>query len=150
VRRSSHPRGRETGASIRRRRVPRRDGDEREQEEPDAFRPDRVARVRSYVRDLEGLFARHGLLTFAGAIAFEMFVASIALSLLGLGVLGAIGRRDVWDEQLAPQLQKRFLPEVYRGIDQTAPRIFAHDSTGLMASRRRSRYGRSRALCARA
>jgi YihY family inner membrane protein len=72
-------------------------------------------------------------MTYAGAIAFETFAAAIALVLLALGVLGTIGRTDVWDQQIAPQLEKRLLPDVYAGVNETAQRVFAHDSIGLIA-----------------
>jgi uncharacterized BrkB/YihY/UPF0761 family membrane protein len=102
-----------------------------------AARPAARRRLRSAARSAAAtwhdLFARHGLMTYAGAIAFETFVAAIALVLLGLGVLGTIGRTDVWDQQIAPQLEKRLLPDVYAGVNETAQRIFAHDSIGLIA-----------------
>jgi len=41
------------------------------------------------------LFRDHDLMTCASAISFKVLVSSIPLSLLGLGVLGALGREDV-------------------------------------------------------
>lgn len=89
------------------------------------------------LRDFAGLWARlfhsHDLGTFAGAIAFETIVASVALALLGIGLLGAFGRHDVWSEQLAPHIEGRVLPAVFKGIDQTVEHVFAHSSAGLIA-----------------
>ncbi|HZO98010.1 MAG TPA: YhjD/YihY/BrkB family envelope integrity protein [Gaiellaceae bacterium] len=90
------------------------------------------ARLREAVDLWVDLFDRHGLLTYASAIALQTLVAAIALALLGLGVLGAIGREDLWNAQLAPQVQHHVLPSVFAGIQQTVQGIFARDSTGLI------------------
>jgi uncharacterized BrkB/YihY/UPF0761 family membrane protein len=50
------------------------------------------------------LFREHDLLTYASAIAFQALVAFVALLLLGLAVLGDIGRTDVWDAKIGPQV----------------------------------------------
>ena len=89
--------------------------------------------VRDFVALWADLFRRHDLGTFAGAIALATIVASVALALLGLGLLSALGRHDVWTEQLAPHVQGRVLPGVYDGINQTVERVFAHGSAGLIA-----------------
>jgi len=90
-------------------------------------------RARAFVETWIDLFARHSIPVYAGAIAFQAFVATIALVLLGLGVLGEIGRTDVWYSRIAPQIHQRVLPKVFGGIDQTVQHIFAHDSSGLIA-----------------
>jgi YihY family inner membrane protein len=89
--------------------------------------------LKALVHDWVELFAEHDLLTYASAIARQCAIALIPLVLLGLGLLGASGRTDVWDNQIAPQLQARFLPAVYAGIEQTAQKIFATNSAGLIA-----------------
>ena len=72
-------------------------------------------------------------MTSATAISFKVLVSSIPLSLLGLGILGALGREDVWRTQIAPHIRRRVLPDVYNGINQTADKIFTHDTAGLIA-----------------
>src|SRR5262245_3478423 len=89
--------------------------------------------VRDFVELRARLFREHDLGTLAGAIALATIVASVALVLLGIGLLGAFGRHDVWSEQLAPHVKGRVLPDVYAGIDQTVERVFAHSSAGLIA-----------------
>jgi membrane protein len=79
------------------------------------------------------LFKRHNLLTYASAIAFQALVALVALTLLGIGVLGAISRRDVWTNQIAPQIEPKVLLEVFGGIDATVQKIFQSSSGGLIA-----------------
>jgi membrane protein len=89
-------------------------------------------RARQFVLLWVDLFRRHDLLTAASAIAFQTFVAAVALVLLGLGVLGAIGRQDVWNSRIAPEIHRHVLPQVYGGINETVHKIFAHDSMGLI------------------
>src|SRR5262249_49365336 len=57
----------------------------------------------------------------------------VALGLLFIGVLGAIGREDVWSDLIAPQIAPKVLPSVYAGIDETVLHIFASNSAGLIA-----------------
>jgi len=78
------------------------------------------------------LFRDHNLLTYASAIAFQALVASVALALLGLAVLGDIGRRDVWDQKIGPQIEPKVLEPVYSGLDATAQKIFSSSSIGLI------------------
>lgn len=63
------------------------------------------------------LFDEHNLLTCASAIAFQMFIAFVALALLGLGLMGATGDEKLWTGTIAPTIEPRVLPAVYRGID---------------------------------
>ena len=79
------------------------------------------------------LFDKHGLLTYASAIAFQALIAFVALILLGLAVLGELGRQDVWDNQLGPQIAPKVLPAVYAGIDGTVQKIFTSSSGALIA-----------------
>lgn len=79
-----------------------------------------------------GLFRDHDLLTYASAIAFQALVAFVALVLLGLAVLGDIGRTDVWDTKIGPQIQPKVLEPVFAGLDATAQKIFSSSSVGLI------------------
>ena len=85
------------------------------------------------LRPIAAAFAEHNLLTYAAAIAFQGLVALVPLTMLGLALLGAAGRKDVWTSDVAPKLQGRFLPQVYAGIDATAKKIVSHGSPGLIA-----------------
>ena len=78
------------------------------------------------------LFQEHDLLTAASAIAFQALVASVALALLGLAVLGDIGRTDVWNTKIGPQIQPKVLEPVFSGLDATAQKIFSSSSIGLI------------------
>lgn len=78
------------------------------------------------------LFDEHGLLTSAAAIALQSFVAMVALALLALALLGATGHEHVWFGQIAPQLQPKFLTDVWAGIDASVEKVFSTDSTSLI------------------
>jgi membrane protein len=78
------------------------------------------------------LFREHDLLTYASAIAFQALVAFVALLLLGLAVLGDIGRTDVWDAKIGPQVQPKVLEPVFSGLDATVQKIFTSSSVGLI------------------
>ncbi|MDX6440533.1 MAG: rane protein [Gaiellaceae bacterium] len=88
-------------------------------------------------KELVSLWTRlskeHALFMYAGVIAFEALIALVALALLGLAVLGEIGRTDVWDQQIGPQIAPKVLPAVYAGLDATVQKIFHSSSAGLIA-----------------
>ena len=88
--------------------------------------------MRELVSFWAGLIKDHGLPDFAGAIALQALVALFCFLFLGLAVLGAIGKQNVWNHHLAPQIQPKVLPPVFRGIDATVQKIFRGDSTGLI------------------
>src|SRR5581483_11493361 len=61
------------------------------------------------------------------------FVAFVSLTLLVVGVLGMIGREDVWNRHIGPSVAPRVLPEVYAGANATVQKIFSGSSAGLVA-----------------
>jgi membrane protein len=89
--------------------------------------------VRKLLDTWLDLFERHEVLTRASAIAFQALTAAVVLVLLGLAVLGEIGRQDLWFAHIAPQIKARVLPGVYDGVDATVRRIFSADSAPLLA-----------------
>jgi uncharacterized BrkB/YihY/UPF0761 family membrane protein len=86
-------------------------------------RPALRTRVRKVVELWIELFDEHGLLTHASAIAFQVLKSLIPLSLLGIALLGEVGRRDIWAKHLAPAIRPRFDPPVFRAIDFAATKI---------------------------
>src|SRR5919201_281903 len=90
-------------------------------------------RVRTVVRIWVDAFAKHDLLTQASAIAFQVLKSLIPLSLLGIALLGTVGRRDIWSRHIAPTIQSRLDPPFYHGIDYTVKKIFAHNSGPVLA-----------------
>jgi len=94
------------------------------------------SRWRSFkqiVRLWVDLFDRHSLLTYASAIALRSFIAAVACTLFGLGVLGAAHERALWKNTIGPQIQSKVLPHVFDGIDQTVQHVLASSSAGLLA-----------------
>jgi membrane protein len=85
------------------------------------------------VRPIAESFAKHNLLTYAAAIAFQGLISLVPMTLLGLGLLGATGHKEVWTNHVAPAIKGRVLPGVYDGIDQTVRKILDHGSGGLIA-----------------
>lgn len=89
-------------------------------------------RGRDFVQLWIDEFDEHDLLTSASAVAFQVLKSLVPLSLLGLALLGALGREDVWTNTLAPEIQKRFDPPVYEAIDFGVRKIFAADAAPLI------------------
>jgi membrane protein len=88
--------------------------------------------IRAFVDLWVGLFAKHNLLTYASAIAFQILIALIPLSVLVLGVLGALGERKVWTDQVSPGIHRRLPPETWHAVNYAAERILTHASVGLL------------------
>lgn len=92
-----------------------------------------VNHTRGAAELLHDRFAEHELLTYASALAFQVLKSLIPLTLLGIALLGAVGRRDVWTKHLAPPLKSRLDPPVFHAIDFAVDKIFASNSAGLIA-----------------
>jgi YihY family inner membrane protein len=92
----------------------------------------RAQTLRRFIGVWRDLFKRHELLTLATAIAMQAFIALLALIFLGIALLGAFDREDIWREDLAPALKGNVLPAVYRGIDATVEKIFSDNSAWLI------------------
>jgi membrane protein len=93
----------------------------------------RLARLRELTRLLAGELRERDLLTYSSAIAFRALVALVPLTLLGLGLLGALGLKDVWTDTIAPAIEGRVTPPVFQGIDYSVERILSEGTAGLIA-----------------
>jgi membrane protein len=89
--------------------------------------------LKAIVRLWVDLFDRHNLLTYASAIALRTFIAAVACTLFGLGILGASGERRLWEKTIGPQVKPKVLPDVFAGIDQTVHKVFSSSTAGLLA-----------------
>lgn len=96
-------------------------------------RPPLRARARDLLALWSGLFARHELLVYAGAVAFQTLVALVPLALLGLALLGAFHRTDVWTQDIAPTAARKLTPTSYSAVQASVDLIFARTSAGLIA-----------------
>src|SRR5919204_2147824 len=90
-------------------------------------------RVRAFVDLWRELFARHNLLTWASAIAFQVLVALVPLTVLALGILGALGERSVWTKQISPPIERRLPGPTWDAVDYAAKLILTHSTAGLLA-----------------
>src|SRR5256714_7365429 len=88
--------------------------------------------ARKLANELKDAVARHRLLTFASAVSFRALVALVPLTLLGLGVLGALGQASVWKNSIAPTIRHHVTAPVFHGIDFSVQRIFASDKGSLI------------------
>jgi membrane protein len=88
--------------------------------------------ARRLASELKDSVARHSLLTFASAVSFRALVALVPLTLLGLGVLGALGQASVWENSIAPAIRHHVTPPVFHGIDFSVQRIFSSDKGSLI------------------
>jgi membrane protein len=85
------------------------------------------------VRALADRGARHGLFVFTSAMAFRALVSLVPLTLLTLGLLGAVGKQKIWNDTVAPAIDDRFTPQVYRAIDSSAEKILTSGTAALIA-----------------
>lgn len=79
------------------------------------------------------MFAKHNLLTYASAIAFQALVALVPLVLLGLALLDGLGKQSVWTNGLRPGIEERLTPQSYGAVADTVERIFRSSSALLIA-----------------
>ena len=77
--------------------------------------------ARRLASELKDAVARHRLLTFASAVSFRALVALVPLTLLGLGVLGALGQASVWTNSITPAIEHHVTAPVFRAIRATRP-----------------------------
>ena len=92
----------------------------------------RRRQARELGAELKDAVGRHRLLTFASAVSFRALVALVPLTLLGLGVLGALGQASVWKNSIAPAIRRHVTPPVFRGIDYSVERILSSDKGSLI------------------
>jgi membrane protein len=71
-------------------------------------------------------------LTYAAAIAFQMIVALLPLTVLTLALLGRVGLGDVWSDVIAPSLENRLSKPLFEAIDHSGSSIVSTPNTGLI------------------
>jgi membrane protein len=93
----------------------------------------RRRQARELGTELKEAVVRHRLLTFTSAVSFRALVALVPLTLLGLGVLGALGQASVWKNSIAPTIRHHVTAPVFRGVDYSVERILSSDKGSLIA-----------------
>src|SRR4029453_5637015 len=81
------------------------------------------ATARALAQDIRGAVREHDLLTYAAAIAFQMMVPLLPLTVLTLALLGRLGLGDVWDDAITPSLESRLSKPLFQAIDYSGSSI---------------------------
>jgi membrane protein len=68
-------------------------------------------------------YARHDVLTFASAIAFQVLFAIIPLALFGIGLLGGLGLQDQWTREWGPAVRGSMSSAAFAVVDETVRRV---------------------------
>jgi membrane protein len=77
---------------------------------------------------LEG-FARHRLLTYASAIAYQVLSALIPFALFALALAGLLDLQSLWTNHLEPSVARNASPEVFRLVSKTVNAVLRHKQT---------------------
>ena len=91
------------------------------------------ARATAVAAGIKDRFGDHHLWTYASAISFRALVALVPLTLLGLGLLSALGLEDVWTSSIAPAVEGHATAPVYAAIDYSVGKVFSSNAAGLIA-----------------
>jgi membrane protein len=87
---------------------------------------------RSLLRELIDEFGEHRLFIYATSVGFRALIALIPLSLLALGLLGALGLKGTWRKSIAPEIRPHVTPPVFHAIDYTANKVLASGTAPLI------------------
>jgi len=79
----------------------------------------RAVTLREAYDEVSCAFRERDLLTFASAIAFQVFYAIIPLMLFGLGVLGGLGLDEQWTQEWAPTAREAMSASAFGVVDDT-------------------------------
>src|SRR5439155_22779578 len=90
-------------------------------------------RGRETVQIWVDAFAEHDLLTSASAIAFQVLKSLVPLSLLGIALIGAVGRRDFLSWHIAPLIQSCVDTPVFLASDLAVKNTLANYHRLLIA-----------------
>jgi membrane protein len=101
----------------------------------------RLGRMRDEARAIDAkdaakgvltAFDRNGLLTYASAIAFQVFFALIPLALFVFGLLGGLGLEEVWSREVVPDLRDSTSPAAFTVIDDTVDQVLGEQQVFWM------------------
>jgi membrane protein len=81
--------------------------------------------VRQLVREVIAGYERNDVLTYASAIAFNVFFALIPLALMAFGLLGYFGLSEVYRDHVAPSLHDALSHNAYALVDSTIRRVLS-------------------------
>src|SRR4051812_31892786 len=91
-----------------------------------------MPRVRELYAVILDRFNRNDILTYASAIARQLLVSVIPLSLLAFLLLGVLGKEDVWRVQLAPAVADRTSVPTFEAIDAVIEGLISTTHVGWL------------------
>jgi membrane protein len=68
-------------------------------------------------------FQENDLLSYASAMSFQALFALIPAALAGVALLGFLNLEEVWQQDLAPQVEERLEPDAYSVVERTVEEI---------------------------
>lgn len=77
------------------------------------------------VRDVIEGFARHRLLTYASAIAYQVVSSILPFASFTLALLGLLNAESLWTAHLAPEIQRHASHEAYALVDSAVRKVLA-------------------------
>ncbi|HYX86632.1 MAG TPA: YihY/virulence factor BrkB family protein [Gaiellales bacterium] len=89
--------------------------------------------VRSAVKIWTQRFARNNLLTYASAMAFQLFVAVASLVFLAVALLRPLGAEETWQTTVVPALSSRLPPEWMSAVTWSVDRELQSSAAPLVA-----------------
>ena len=82
-----------------------------------------LASVGRSVRDLVDATTANDLLTHASAMTYQILFALPAVLLAGLAILGLLDLREVWQQELAPRLERMTAPVLFDFLQSSVDEV---------------------------
>lgn len=89
-------------------------------------------RPPSLVHELVREFGEHRLFIYATSVGFRALMALIPVTLLALGLLGALSLQATWRKSVAPVIRPHVTPAVFHAIDASAKTIMSSGTLPLI------------------
>lgn len=85
--------------------------------------------LRRTVRDVIDGFARHRLLTYASAIAYQVLSSLIPFALFALALAGQLDLQSLWTDHLEPRVARGTSHEVFALVNTTVDQVLHRQQT---------------------
>src|SRR3954447_3208566 len=82
--------------------------------------------LRRTIKDVADGYARHNVLTYASAIAYQVLSALVPFALFALALASVAGAQGVWTDHLRPDIRSSASSEVFNVVDKTVEQILHH------------------------
>jgi membrane protein len=87
----------------------------------------RTMTLREGVEEILSAYKRNDILTYANAIAFQVFFALIPMLLFAFGLLGFFGLDRIWRDHVAPDVAASVSPAAFELINSTVLRVLGQE-----------------------